>query len=182
MNQDAVLFKPRDAVQWKADRKNQTEVPGDKWWEGQAAPQGTAIAYYLRNAATDVRVTITNTATGNAVRTCVGTGDAGLNRFQWAMTADGGAGGGGGGGGGGRGGGRGAAPAAEAPAPTGPQPCAPAGGGGGRGFGGGGGGGRGGGGGGGIGPGIYRVALSVGGKEIGTQSFAILEDVWLNEK
>jgi len=181
MNQEAVLFKPRDAVQWKADRKNQTEVPGDKWWEGQGAPQGTAIAYYLRNAATDVRVTITNTATGNAVRTCLGTGDAGLNRFQWTMTGDAGA-GGGGGGGGGRGGGRGAAPAAEAPAPTGPQPCAPAGGGGGRGFGGGGGGGRGGGGGGGIGPGIYRVALSVGGKEIGTQSFAILEDVWLNEK
>jgi hypothetical protein len=182
MQQEATLFKPRDAVQWRQDRRNNTEVPGDKWWEGQVAPQGTAIAYYLRNAAKDVRVTITNTATGQAVRTCIGTGDAGLNRFQWAMSGDAGGGAGGGGFGGGGRGGRGGQ-AAEAPAaPTGPTPCAPAGGGGGRGFGGGGGGGRGGGGGGGIGPGIYRVALSVGGKEIGTQTFAILEDIWLHEK
>lgn len=52
----------------------------------------------------------------------------------------------------------------------------------GRGGGGGGGGGRGGFGGGGIGPGIYRVAVTAGGKEIGAQTFAILEDTWLNEK
>jgi hypothetical protein len=181
MNQDAVLFKPRDAVQWRPDRKNQTEVPGDKWWEGQSAPQGTAIAYYLRNAASDVRVTITNTATGQAVRSCIGTGDQGMNRFQWAMSGDAGGGGGFGGGGGGGRGGRGGQ--AEAPAaPAGPTPCAPAGGGGGRGFGGGGGGGRGGGGGGGIGPGIYRVAVTAGGKELAAQTFAILEDTWLNEK
>ena len=37
-------------------------------------------------------------------------------------------------------------------------------------------------GGGGIGPGVYRVTLSVSGKEIGAQTFSILEDVWLNEK
>ena len=53
-------------------------------------------------------------------------------------------------------------------------------GGGGRGFGGGGGG-RGGGGGG-IAPGVYRVALTVDGKEVGMQTFSILEDMWLNEK
>ncbi len=45
MAKDAVVFKPRDAVMWKPDRKNQTEVPGDKWWEGEVAPRGTAIAY-----------------------------------------------------------------------------------------------------------------------------------------
>ena len=54
-----------------------------------------------------------------------------------------------------------------------------AGGGGGRG-GGGGGGGRGGGGG--IGPGVYKVTLTVNGKDVGSQTFRILEDVWLNEK
>lgn len=56
---------------------------------------------------------------------------------------------------------------------------------GGGGFGGGGGG-RGGGGfgggGGGIGPGVYKVSLSIAGKEIGTQTFSIIEDIWLNQK
>ncbi len=64
MTGDATLFKPRDAVAWKADRLNQTEVPGSKWWEGEVAPRGTAIAYYLRTAAADARITITNLATG----------------------------------------------------------------------------------------------------------------------
>ena len=159
---------------WKADRKNQTEVPGGKWWEGEVAPRGTAIAYYLKTApAGDVKVTITNTATGQAVRTCVGTRNVGLNRFQWALTGD-------------------PQPAAAAvaaaavaavaarrrgqpdpnapPAPTGPTPCSAGGGGGGRG--GGGGGGGCGGGGGGIGAGVYRVTLTVGGKDVGTQTFS----------
>ena len=39
------LFKPRDAVLWKNDSRSGTEVPGDKWWEGEIAPRGTAIAY-----------------------------------------------------------------------------------------------------------------------------------------
>jgi len=179
MAKDVVLFKPRDAVQWRPDRKNVTEVPGDKWWEGDAAPPGTAIAYHLKSAASNVRVTITNTATGTAVRTCTGTTLAGMNRFQWGLTGDQQP----GGGGGGRGG-RGGQPdptAAAQPAPTGPTPCAQ-GGGGGRGFGGGGGGGRGGFGGGGITAGVYRVTLSIDGKDVGTQTFSILEDTWLNEK
>jgi len=178
-------MRPREAVIWKADRMNQTEVPGNKWWEADPAPRGTAIAYYLKSApAGDVLVTISNTATGNAVRTCVGTKNAGMNRFQWALTGDpapgGGGGGGGRGGGGGAGGGRAGAPP-EAPAqPTGPTPCAAgAGGGGGRG---GGGGGGFGGGGGGIGPGVYKVTLSIAGKEVGSQTFNLLEDIWLNQK
>jgi len=164
------LFKPREAVQWKVDRRNQTEVPGAKHWTGDNMPRGTAISYFLPSAATDVLVKITNTATGTDVRTCVGTGDAGLNRFQWALTGNPVA------GGAGRGG-RGGQPAATpAPAtPAGPGPCATPAGGGGRG-----GGGFGGGGGGGIGPGVYRVTLSVAGKEVGTQTFNVLEDIWLN--
>jgi hypothetical protein len=131
-----------------------------------------------------VLVTISNTATGSAVRTCIGTKNVGMNRFQWALTGDpqagggGGAGFGGGGGGGGRGG-RGGAPA-DAPAPTGPTPCAGGGGGGGGRGGGGGGGGFGGGGG--INPGVYKVTLSVAGKELASQTFNVLEDIWLNQK
>jgi len=189
MDAPATLLKPRDAVLWKADRMNQTEVPGDKHWAGEVAPRGTAIAYYLKTAPTvDVTVTITNTATGQPVRTCLGSKDVGMNRFQWAMTGDAGAGGGGGagrgggGGGGGRAGGAGAPDPAAAPAPAGPQPCQQgAGGGGGRG--GGGGGGGFGGGGGGIGPGVYRVTLTIGGAAVGTpQTFSIVEDIWLSEK
>jgi hypothetical protein len=172
---DAVLFKPRDAVLWKADRKNMTEVPGSRYWEGEVAPRGTAIAYYLRNAGGgEARVTITNLTTGQAVRTCIGTTDAGLNRFQWTLTGDQAGGGGGGGGRGGRGG----DPAAQPQAPAGPTPCA-AGGGGGGGRGGGGFGG--GGGGGAIGVGAYRVTVTLGGKEIGSQTFNLLEDIWLTK-
>jgi len=185
MDAPATLLKPRDAVLWKADRMNQTEVPGDKHWAGEVAPRGTAIAYYLKTAPTvDVMVTIQNTATGQNVRTCVGSKEVGLNRFQWALTGDGGPGGGGGqGGGGGRAGGRGGAPdpAAAPAAPAGPGPCA-AGAGGGGGRGGGGGGGFGGGGGGGIGAGVYKVTLTIGGATIGTQTFSVVEDIWLGEK
>jgi len=169
------LFQPREAVQWKTDRRNMTEVPGQKHWVGENMPRGTAISWYLPQATTDrVLVTITNTATGTDVRTCVGTGDAGMNRFQWALTGNPAA---GGGGGGGRQGGGQAAQAPAAPAaPAGPTPCAAPAGGGGRG------GGGFGGGGGGIGPGVYKVSLSIGGKEIGTHTFTIIEDVWLNQK
>ena len=89
MAKDAVVFEPREAVMWKADRKNQTEVPGDKWWEGEVGPRGTAIAYWLKSAASDVKVTITNTANNQAVRTCVGTGNVtGANNDSVTVTFD----------------------------------------------------------------------------------------------
>jgi hypothetical protein len=31
-------------------------------------------------------------------------------------------------------------------------------------------------------PGTYRVSISIGGKEIGTQTVRVLEDIWLNER
>ncbi len=164
------LFTPREAVQWKTDRRNQTEVPGAKHWVGENAPRGTAISYFLPSATTEqVLVTITNTATGQDVRSCLGTGNAGLNRYQWTLSGNPGAGGGGGG--------RGGQQAQQQQAPQGPQPCNAGAGGGGRGgFGGGFGGG------GGIGPGVYRVTLSIGGKQVGSETFNILEDIWLNQK
>ena len=107
-------------MQWKNDLRARTEVPGEKFWQGENAPRGTAIAYWLKSAASDVKVTITDLETGAVVHTCVGNSDggltAGLNRFQWAFTDDraGGGGGGGRGGGGGGGGAAGAAGAAGA--------------------------------------------------------------------
>ena len=179
---DATLFTPRDAVSWRGNQRNGgVAAPGRRSWAGQSAPAGTAIAYYLKSApAGDVRITITNTATGQAIRTCAGTKDVGMNRFQWTFATDGGGGGGGGGrGGGGRGGGGGAGagdPAQPPPAP-GSQPCSGGdGGGGGRG-------GRGGGGlAGGMAPGVYRVTLAIGGRDVDSKTFRVLEDVWVNER
>jgi hypothetical protein len=42
------LFAPREAVQWKTDRRNMTEVPGSKYWTGDNMPRGTAIAFRPR--------------------------------------------------------------------------------------------------------------------------------------
>ena len=150
MAKDAALFPTRDAVAWKTDRRLGTEIPGDKWWEGENAPRGTAIAYYAKAAGGDAKITITETATGNEFRTQTAPSAAGLNRWQWDLcstpiaTPAGGGRGGGGGGGGFGGGCQGGGRAAQ--------------------------------------PGVYKVTVNVGGKDIGTQTFRILEDIWLNEK
>lgn len=146
---DAALFPTRDAVAWKQDRRIGTEIPGDKWWQGENAPRGTAIAYYMKSAGGDAKITITDTATGTEFRTQTAPSAAGLNRWQWdlcstpiAAPQGGGRGGGGGGGFGGgcQGGGRAAT------------------------------------------PGVYKLTVNVGGKDIGSQTFKVLEDIWLNEK
>ncbi|HEX6322407.1 MAG TPA: hypothetical protein VFZ36_01675, partial [Vicinamibacterales bacterium] len=142
---DAVLFAPREAVLWKADRRNVTATPGARW-EGETAPRGTAIAFYLKNEAPEAKITITDTVSGEVFRTMILRGQRGLNRVQWNLAGDppdqqqGQQQGGGRGGRGGFGGG----PQAE--------------------------------------PGVYRVTLSVGGKDVGTQTLRVLEDVWLNQR
>lgn len=88
MQKDAVLFAPRDAVLWKTDRRNITAVPGSKHWEGEVAPRGTAIAFYLKNDAPDIKLTIVDTVTGQAFRTITMKGDKGLNRVQWNLAGD----------------------------------------------------------------------------------------------
>jgi photosystem II stability/assembly factor-like uncharacterized protein len=149
LDAEATLFRPRDAVAWRPDPRNSLSIPGGKWWAGQNAPPGTAIAYYLRSAPSgDVLLTIVNTATGQTVRACSGSRDAGLNRFQWPLSSGG----------------------------TRTEPCSGGGDGGGRG-------GRGGGGGGGgVQPGVYRVSLAVGGRDVGSHTFTVHDDIWLNER
>ena len=144
---DYVVFPVRDAIVWKTDRRLGTEIPGDKWWQGENAPRGTAIAFNLKTAG-EAKLTITDTATGQEFRTETMPAMAGLNRWQWNMcstpvvtTPQQGRGGGGGQFGGGcQGGGRAAT------------------------------------------PGIYKLSVSVGGREIGTQMIKVLEDIWLSEK
>jgi hypothetical protein len=174
MGQAVALFKPRDAVAWKNDIRERTEVPGSKFWEGDNAPRGTAIAYLLKAKPGAVKVTIADTATGQAVYECKGSTNQGLNRFQWTLENNLAAPPAGRGGRGGEGGRGGAAAQAPRPAP-GSQACGapPENGRGARG----GGFGRGGFGAG-IEPGVYRVTLSVDGKDE-NQTFTVLEDMWM---
>jgi hypothetical protein len=147
MQKDAVLFEPREAILWKNDRRNTTEVPGSRFWEGETAPSGTALSFYLKQDAPEAKLTITDTVTGKEFRSITVKGQQGLNRVQWNLRGNPperteGQGGGGQFGGGGRGGGN-QGPMADA--------------------------------------GVYRVTLTVGGKEAGSQVIRVVEDIWLNQ-
>lgn len=135
---DAHLFEPRDAVLWKTDRTASTAMPGRKHWAGQNAPAGTAISYHLRTVPSgEVRLTITDVATGEVFRTLQPARNPGINRVQWNLRGD-------------------------------PPPQQQGGGGGNQ-----------------QGPlaraGVYRVTLTVGGRDH-TQLVRVLEDIWMEER
>src|SRR6185503_15099372 len=137
--QDVAVFNSRPAVNYITDLTNNPHIGGQKVFVGQNAPRGTAVSYYLKNAATDVKVSIVD-GQGRTLCTSDGPKTPGIHKVQWTLVAPM-HGGGGGGGGGGEGGAR-------------------------DGGGSGGGGGRGGGGGGGgagnaIVPGIYTAKVVV---------------------
>ena len=81
---DVHLFEPRDAVQWKEDRTLSRSVTGNKTWQGENAPRGTVISYYLNGEASgEVNMTITDLRTNEVFRDLQGTGEGGLNRVEW---------------------------------------------------------------------------------------------------
>ena len=82
---DVHLFEPRDAVSWKEDLRQDREAPGDKNWEGENAPFGTAIQYHLASAASGVDIRIVDVVSGEVVRDIVGSTHRGLNRVQWNL-------------------------------------------------------------------------------------------------
>ena len=163
-SQDVALFDVRSAIAYLFDYRTDTDVGGDKRFEGENAPRGTAIGYYLKSPATGpVTVSIID-ALGQTVCTSSGAASAGIHRVQWTLVTPGlntqppgagrgggGAGGPGGGGnppdlscGGGAGGGRGGNAASAA-------------------------------------PGAYTVKLTVNGKDY-TKPVRVLEDAWLHER
>jgi len=110
---DATLFDIRPTVAWLNDQQNNQQVGGQKVFEGENAPRGAAINYYLKSAATgDVKITIAN-ASGQTIRTLDGAKTAGINRVMWNLAPQPPAGQQGGFGGGGFGGGRGGGGAVE---------------------------------------------------------------------
>jgi uncharacterized membrane protein YgcG len=159
--QDAVLFDVRPAIAYQNDFHYDEYVGGYKQFEGENAPRGTAIQFYLKSGATgDAKISVMDLA-GNALCESTVAATAGIHRVQWSLAtplANAG------GGRGGRAGGGGAAAGA-----AGAGSCS-----------GGGGGGRGGGAAG-AAPGTYTVKLSVGGHDY-TKSVQVLEDRWAHER
>jgi len=89
MGSDVHLFTPRDAILWLEDARQDREVPGDKNWEGENAPTGTFIHYYLGSApGGTVTLTIEDPTTPEHVRTLEATARVGLNRVQWDLETD----------------------------------------------------------------------------------------------
>ncbi|MEP7343927.1 MAG: hypothetical protein ABI877_01610 [Gemmatimonadaceae bacterium] len=149
---DVVLFDVRNAVLWKSDIRMRRAVTGSKNFLGESAPPGTTITYSLSSVpAGDVKISITDLATGEVFRTMNGTKLQGTNRVQWNLCSDprpvqlgqsGGAGGCGAGGAGGAGGQVGAPRARTATA------------------------------------GAYKVTLTVNGKTY-EKGVSVLDDVWM---
>ena len=87
MSEDMLLFEPREAVQWKQDRRLSRSVTGDKVLRGDNAEAGVAIHYWLREGADeeDVDLTVTDVTTGEVFRNLEVTTEAGINRVQWDL-------------------------------------------------------------------------------------------------
>ena len=80
------LFEPRSAVIWGNDIERARSVTGNKNFEGENAPDGTAITYYLKQPASgDVKIAIANATTGEVFRNLDGTKLQGMNRVQWDL-------------------------------------------------------------------------------------------------
>jgi hypothetical protein len=157
LSQDVVLFDVRSGINYLFDYRTDTDVGGDKRFEGENAPRGTAINYYLKSAATGpVTISITN-ALGQTLCTSTGPASAGIHRVQWTLVAAGvNAASGGRGGAGGA-----TAPDASSCSGTsggGRGNAAPS-----------------------AGPGLYNVKLSVNGHDY-TKPVLVLDDVWLHER
>jgi hypothetical protein len=148
---DAALLSVQPLIQWGAPR---TEAPSSGF-SGQSRPAGIAINYYLKTApAGDVKVRIYDGS--RMISEMDGPKNAGLNGVRWTLQAQREAGPaeaavGRGGRGGGGGGGRGGAPAGAGAGATVPMTSYV------------------------VGPGEYRVVLSVGGHEY-TQKAQVLPD------
>jgi hypothetical protein len=81
---DAFLFDVRPATAWINDIQKQITVGGQKNFRGQNPDPGTAISYWLKSDANNVRISIKNVSQ-NDVRTIEGPAKAGLNRVRWDM-------------------------------------------------------------------------------------------------
>lgn len=152
--QDVVLFDVRPAVAYVFDYRTDSDVGGDHRFEGEDAPRGTAISYYLKSATSGGTLSILD-AQGRTLCTSSADGSAGLHRVQWTLVTPAVA-----PQGGGRGGAGGGAPNATDRSCSGNAsrgPGTP------------------------LAAGTYTAKLTIGGKDY-VKPVTVLEDVWLNER
>jgi hypothetical protein len=84
---DAFLFDVRAGTLWINDIQKQLNVGGAKNFQGANPRPGTIVSYWLKNAASDVKISITD-ITNKEVRSINGFKEAGLNRVQWDLRAN----------------------------------------------------------------------------------------------
>ena len=144
----------RPAVAYVFDYRTDSDVGGDHRFEGEDAPRGTAISYYLKSATSGGTLSILD-AQGRTLCTSSADGSAGLHRVQWTLVTPAVA-----PQGGGRGGAGGGAPNATDRSCSGNAsrgPGTP------------------------LAAGTYTAKLTIGGKDY-VKPVTVLEDVWLNER
>ena len=171
-DQASYLFEPKAVTKWtRFDNRGETTGELAK---ADNPPVGANLYYYLKADAQNVKLTIKDLE-GTTLQDLTPTAKKGLQKVFWGLNrqaAGGGSGGGRGGAAGAPGGGRAGAAPAGAPAgvPAGAPAAAPAGapaGGGGAGFG------RGGAQ---VDAGVYKITLTVDGKEIATKRLIVNQD------
>ena len=84
MTTDAALLDVRPATAWMLDIQKRITVGGQKVFRAPNPDPGTAISYWLKGDAGNVRVDISD-VTGRVVRTIEGPKSAGLNRVRWNL-------------------------------------------------------------------------------------------------
>jgi photosystem II stability/assembly factor-like uncharacterized protein len=85
LKSDAYLFTVRPGVRWLREVTLGRSVGGAKNFIGENPAPGTAIGYYLKSTpADDVKISILDYE-GKAVRDLTGTKSTGLNRVQWDL-------------------------------------------------------------------------------------------------
>jgi hypothetical protein len=86
--QDAFLFEPRTAVAWVTDLTANPYLGGARNFAADNAPAGAAISYYLKAAADDVKIAVTD-ASGRMVGTMTGPRTAGIHKLAWSALKSG---------------------------------------------------------------------------------------------
>jgi hypothetical protein len=85
LNSEASLFRIRPGVQWSQDVTLERVLGGAKNFQAENPKPGTAISYYLKSPAReDVKIAVLDYE-GKVVRDLTGTKEAGLNRVQWDL-------------------------------------------------------------------------------------------------
>ena len=87
MKGDNYLFDVRPGTAWINDIQKALQVGGAKYYHAQNPPPGTSVTYWLKTAASNVRISIAD-VTGREVRAIDGPKDAGINRVQWDLRAN----------------------------------------------------------------------------------------------